>query len=307
MGILLGVFPIYRFHRLGQRDNTGRDGTKQDIPRIFFDSGLPGRRQDSGEGAAHPVEHPAAMDRLAKKRLAVSDGPASAFTNHRFANRLSANRFLAGRFLANRLLASRFPANRCYTFLVKSLLISALVLAVCAPAVAQTSSAASPSAYPKSAVRYPRRTTECAESPAAVAVPPGLPAALGPVKTAYALRYIDTEDGPGELAPATGYFTVHYTGWLASDGKKFDSSYDRGEPITFPVGAHRVIMGWDTGFQGMHVGGKRRLFIPYQLAYGEAGKGPIPSRADLIFDVELISVSDKPSAAKAAATPPASH
>ena len=136
-------------------------------------------------------------------------------------------------------------------------------------------------------------------------VPAGLPAALGPVKSAYALRYIDTEAGPGDLAPSTGYLTVHYTGWLASNGQKFDSSYDRGEPITFPIGAHRVIMGWDTGFQGMRVGGKRRLFIPYQLAYGEAGKGPIPPKSDLIFDVELIGASDQPPVPKTAVAPAA--
>lgn len=189
-------------------------------------------------------------------------------------------------------------------------------MAAFAPAFAQTGTSTPPAAKPKYVDHYPRKTAECEGEPAP-AVPAGLPPAVGLVKTGYALRYIDTEDGPGELAPATGYLTVHYTGWLASNGQKFDSSYDRGEPITFPVGAHRVIMGWDTGFTGMHVGGKRRLFIPYQLAYGDQGKGPIPPKADLIFDVELISVSDQPPAAKATAPaaaaadkpaePPTSH
>ena len=124
--------------------------------------------------------------------------------------------------------------------------------------------------------------------------------------TAYALKYIDTKIGTGELATINKFYTVHYTGWLAADGKKFDSSVDRGAPITFPVGAHRVIPGWDTGFAGMHIGGKRRLFIPYQLAYGETGHPPvIPAKADLIFDVELISISDHPPAPPAAPAPPA--
>ena len=89
---------------------------------------------------------------------------------------------------------------------------------------------------------------------------------------------------------------MHYTGWL-KNGKKFDSSLDRKEPITFMLGAHQVITGWDTGFQGMRVGGKRRLIIPYQLAYGEAGRSEIPPRADLTFDIELVGVGD-PNAAK---------
>jgi peptidylprolyl isomerase len=90
------------------------------------------------------------------------------------------------------------------------------------------------------------------------------------------------------------FYTVHYTGWL-TDGTKFDSSVDRGTPITFPYGARQVIPGWDTGFEGMHVGGKRRLYIPYQLAYGEPGRPPvIPAKADLIFDIELVDMSDTP-------------
>jgi len=128
--------------------------------------------------------------------------------------------------------------------------------------------------------------------------------------TAYALKYIDIKIGTGDIAVPEKFYTVNYTGWLASDGTKFDSSYDHGQPITFPVGMHRVIPGWDTGFAGMHVGGKRRLFIPYQLAYGENGRGPIPPKADLIFDIELLAISDAPPAPPAApaqppqATPP---
>ncbi len=131
-----------------------------------------------------------------------------------------------------------------------------------------------------------------------------MPAAVGPSKPLYTLRYVDLVTGTGDLAKPRQYYTVQYTGWT-TDGKKFDSSYDHGgDPFTFPVGARRVIIGWDTGFEGMRVGGKRRLIVPYQLAYGEAGHPPeIPAKSDLIFDIELVSQSD-PSAPPA--QPPAS-
>jgi peptidylprolyl isomerase len=143
---------------------------------------------------------------------------------------------------------------------------------------------------------------------------PELRETLGLVSTSFSLDYIDTKIGTGELAAPHKWYTIHYTGYLV-DGTKFDSSVDRGEPISVPYGQHKVIPGWDTGFDGMHVGGKRRLFIPYQLAYGANGQGPIPAKAELIFDVELVSQSDTqpepkpaPAAAKPTepATPPAS-
>jgi peptidylprolyl isomerase len=119
----------------------------------------------------------------------------------------------------------------------------------------------------------------------------------------YALKYIDIKIGTGPLAEPQKYYTVNYTGWFP-DGKKFDSSLDHKEPFTFPYGAHKVIAGWDTGFEGMRVGGKRRLYVPYQLAYGQVGRPPqMPAKANLIFDVELVSFSDKPPAPTVAPAP----
>ncbi len=144
-----------------------------------------------------------------------------------------------------------------------------------------------------------RSATTATRQPAANPAdnPPGVPKVVGTPKPLYSLRYIDTVIGTGDLAQPRKYYTVRYTGWL-TDGTKFDSSDDHEgkAPITFPYGARRVIIGWDTGFEGMHVGGKRRLYIPYQLAYGETGRPPIPPNSDLIFDLELVSMSDTPPA-----------
>lgn len=123
------------------------------------------------------------------------------------------------------------------------------------------------------------------------------------------LGYADISQGTGELAKPQQYYTVKYTGWL-TDGTKFDSSEDHEETkagFPFPYGAHRVIAGWDLGFEGMHIGGKRRLYIPYQFAYGAQGKPPaIPPKSMLIFDMELVSQSDQPPAPPAPpAAPPA--
>ncbi|MFN8092093.1 MAG: FKBP-type peptidyl-prolyl cis-trans isomerase [Vicinamibacteria bacterium] len=99
--------------------------------------------------------------------------------------------------------------------------------------------------------------------------------------------------GTGAEAVAGDTLTVHYTGWLA-DGTKFDSSYDRGTPYVFRLGAGAVIAGWDQGIPGMKVGGKRRLIIPPSLAYGASGRPPtIPGNATLKFEVELLAIAGK--------------
>ena len=96
--------------------------------------------------------------------------------------------------------------------------------------------------------------------------------------------------GDGPAARSGQRVSVHYTGWL-TDGTKFDSSHDRGQPFTFRLGASEVILGWDDGIVGMQVGGKRRLTVPPDLAYGRRGmRGVIPPNATLVFEVELLAI-----------------
>jgi uncharacterized damage-inducible protein DinB len=120
-----------------------------------------------------------------------------------------------------------------------------------------------------------------------------IPDVAGTAVQAFSLRYIEVEPGDGAPAEAGKRYTVHYTGWL-SDGTRFDSSRDRKEPFRFVQGRRMVIAGWEAGFHGMKTGGRRRLLIPWQMAYGEKGSGPIPPRADLVFDVELLAVEEVP-------------
>ena len=115
-----------------------------------------------------------------------------------------------------------------------------------------------------------------------------------PVTTPSGLQMIDTQPGTGASPKSGQTAVVHYTGYLNDNGKKgkkFDSSVDRKESFEFPVGAGRVIKGWDEGVATMKVGGKRTLIVPPQLGYGERGAGGvIPPNATLIFDVELLGV-----------------
>jgi len=104
------------------------------------------------------------------------------------------------------------------------------------------------------------------------------------------LKIEDVVVGTGDEAKKGKTVSVHYTGWL-TDGKKFDSSKDRGQPFSFPLGGGHVIRGWDDGVAGMKVGGKRKLTIPSDLGYGARGAGGvIPPNATLLFDVELLSI-----------------
>jgi FKBP-type peptidyl-prolyl cis-trans isomerase len=109
-------------------------------------------------------------------------------------------------------------------------------------------------------------------------------------RTGSGLRYHDVTLGQGAEATPGHQVKVHYTGWLLN-GKKFDSSRDRGEPFEFALGAGQVIAGWDEGVAGMKVGGRRKLVIPPDLGYGAGGAPPdIPPGATLVFDVELLEV-----------------
>ena len=132
-------------------------------------------------------------------------------------------------------------------------------------------------------------------SPAAIQQPSTSVSAAGSTVAAVrtlpdGLKIEDVKVGTGAEAVAGKGVTVHYTGTL-TDGKKFDSSLDHGQPFSFPLGAGRVIKGWDEGVAGMKVGGKRKLTIPPELGYGAAGAGAvIPANATLLFDVELLSV-----------------
>ena len=113
---------------------------------------------------------------------------------------------------------------------------------------------------------------------------------MAKVTTDSGLSYEVLKEGAGNAAKRGDRVGVHYTGWL-TDGKKFDSSVDRGQPFHFKLGAGQVIKGWDEGVEGMLIREKRKLTIPGALAYGERGfSGLIPPNATLVFDVELLSL-----------------
>jgi peptidylprolyl isomerase len=110
------------------------------------------------------------------------------------------------------------------------------------------------------------------------------------ITTSSGLKYIDEVVGKGDSPTKGKKVRVHYTGRL-TDGKKFDSSVDRGQPFEFIIGVGQVIQGWDEGVATMNVGGKRQLIIPAELGYGSRGAGgAIPPNAELLFDVELLAV-----------------
>lgn len=122
------------------------------------------------------------------------------------------------------------------------------------------------------------------------ATPP--PVTATPVKLADGVQYIDIKQGTGPAAQIGSTLSVQYTGWLQSNNKKFDSSYDHGgQPLSVAIGQHQVIPGFETGLVGVKAGGTRRLIIPGALAYGAQGSPPvIPPNATLIFDITVVSV-----------------
>ncbi|HKQ08512.1 MAG TPA: FKBP-type peptidyl-prolyl cis-trans isomerase [Blastocatellia bacterium] len=109
------------------------------------------------------------------------------------------------------------------------------------------------------------------------------------VTTASGLKYVDEVVGTGEKPRLGKMVVVNYTGTL-TDGTKFDSSLDSGQPYEFRIGTGTVIRGWEEGILSMHVGGKRKLIVPPELGYGAQGKGKIPPNATLIFEIELLGV-----------------
>ncbi len=138
----------------------------------------------------------------------------------------------------------------------------------------------------------------CASAPAPATVPRIIPPVAGTPRDLGNIRVIDIVEGSGAAYAPRQCIYTHYTGWLA-DGTKFDSSRDSSrsgvaaEPVGFAQGRKQVIDAWDVGFDGMRVGGMRRLFVPWRLGYGARGNPPaIPARSDLVFDVELMGVAD---------------
>jgi len=148
-------------------------------------------------------------------------------------------------------------------------------------------------AYAVTACAKKEQQTQSAAPAPAAAVSPAADAPVATSKvvtTASGLKYEVLREGNGPVAKAGQTVSVHYTGWL-TDGTKFDSSVDGGQPFDFPLGAGRVIKGWDEGVAGMKVGEKRKLTIPSDLGYGDHGAGNlIPPGATLIFDVELLGI-----------------
>ena len=118
---------------------------------------------------------------------------------------------------------------------------------------------------------------------------PGAPGTGKMHKLASGLQYDDLVVGSGKMAEPGMNVSLNYRGFLL-DGTPFDNSYDRGEPLKFQIAGGQMIQGFDEGVRGMRIGGKRKILVPWSMAYGEAGRPPIPPKADLVFDLELLDV-----------------
>jgi peptidylprolyl isomerase len=205
------------------------------------------------------------------------------------------------------------------------LMLSAFAAAASAQTAAKTSSTSSakPKTASTAAATAHKTTTAASTLEPWIKLPPGVPRiAHGPVRIPFSLRYEDIKIGTGAEGEPGKLWHIKYTGWRAADGVKFDSWEDHKqlavkdgkpvmgpdgkptfkdpEPLEFPQGVGRVIPGFDWGLAGMKIGGERRVFIPWQLAYGthdipdRPGHPGIPAKSDLIFDVELVAVTDMP-------------
>ena len=208
-----------------------------------------------------------------------------------------------------------------FPFQMKPLLLASIFFSA---SVVSANAQGAPAPAPAKAATPAKASGSSAAASSGYRLPPGIPRGRGLIKTAFTLRYQDLKIGTGAAAEPNKLYKVLYTGWLASDGHEFDSSEDHRpplrdkdgkvvmgddgkpklgdvQPISFMQGFGRVIPGFDQGFDGMKVGGKRRLFIPWQLAYGARGRPGydaahtgIPPKADLIFDIELVDVGEMP-------------
>ncbi len=184
----------------------------------------------------------------------------------------------------------------------RSLLPVALSTFLGLAGLACSSLTAPPSPEPIASEAPPSMPAKPAPSASAAANIPTAHASAAPVPSAAPLPPLDPNAklemkdltvGKGAAAKTGDKVTVHYVGTL-QDGKKFDASKDHGKPFDFTLGEGQVIKGWDQGVVGMKVGGKRKLTIPSQLAYGDQGRPPvIPQRATLVFEVELLAINGK--------------
>jgi len=158
----------------------------------------------------------------------------------------------------------------------------------------QSTTATTAPAATTPATATPATTTPATTTPApAATTTPALPGAPGTGhmhKLASGIQYDDILVGSGKMAEPGTNVALNYTGYLM-DGTKFDSSIDRGDPLKFQVAGGQMIQGFDEGVRGMRIGGKRKVVIPWSMAYGEAGRPPvIPPKADLVFDLDLLDV-----------------